>query len=229
MPDTRLSQHSYSGNLVNRAEHDLRACFRAGKTVPDWIKEDLGAMHSAVPDTVVEQLDTLKIQAERGDRLVVDLCAYIKAGWEAPMPERVNCEDLLNCAAAKTPHGWDTAVICECESVFADGRVLERALGLVVDNAISHHDASPGSIVLRARVLGGATVITVEDDGPEIPAEHLDRVFEPLTTLKSRDEHEGSGLGLAIARQLVTALGGTIFADLRPDGRGARITITLPN
>lgn len=228
MPDTRVTPASFSNGFVHKAEHDLRACFRAGKTVPDWIEEDLAAAHATVPDSILELLDMLRVQAARGDRLVVDLCAYVTAGREALSPERIDCADLLRRSAAQLPDGWDVAIDCACDFATADGKALQRVLDVMVSNAVTHHDSPPGGLWLAARGCSAAVAISVEDDGPGLAPAQRDRVFEPLTTLKSRDEREGSGLGLAIARRLVTAMGGEIKAEARRGLRGTRITARLP-
>ena len=70
--------------------------------------------------------------------------------------------------------------------------------------------------------------IIVEDDGPGIPAEARERVFEPFYRLSREDDHAagGYGLGLAIARKAVRLHGGDIAIDRGALG-GARFTVTL--
>ena len=68
-------------------------------------------------------------------------------------------------------------------------------------------------------------VITVDDNGPGIPEEDLEKVFDPFFTTK--EPGKGTGLGLAICGRLVESMGGRIRAGRSPDG-GARFTIRLP-
>jgi signal transduction histidine kinase len=82
-----------------------------------------------------------------------------------------------------------------------------------------------GRIVVRARTVDGRTRIEVEDDGPGVPPELRDRLFEPFVT--SKPAGEGTGLGLAVCRALVDAAGGTLtVSDVAP--HGARFVIELP-
>ncbi len=82
-----------------------------------------------------------------------------------------------------------------------------------------------GRIVVRARTVDGRTRIEVEDDGPGVPPELRDRLFEPFVT--SKPAGEGTGLGLAVCRALVDAAGGALTVeDVAP--HGARFVIDLP-
>jgi PAS domain S-box-containing protein len=83
-----------------------------------------------------------------------------------------------------------------------------------------------GHIGLRAAAAAtGGVVLTIEDDGPGIPAHVLPRLFEPFFTTKPAGK--GTGLGLSISYGIVKRMGGDISAANRPEG-GARFTIVLP-
>ena len=85
-------------------------------------------------------------------------------------------------------------------------------------NAIQAIDAG-GAIRLRTRSEDGTAVVTVEDDGPGIASEHLDRIFDPFFTTKP--EGEGTGLGLAISSEIVQRHQGTVEVRSAP-GEGAK-------
>ena len=74
-----------------------------------------------------------------------------------------------------------------------------------ISNAIEAAE-KPVSVSLTSRVEGRMVVVTVADDGPGVPADVQDKLFEPYFTTKS----SGTGLGLAICRRLIEAHGGTI-------------------
>lgn len=102
---------------------------------------------------------------------------------------------------------------------------LKRLVRNIVQNAARH----AGNARVRIEDLPDSTVIVVEDDGPGIPSELMDAVFEPFRRLEtSRNRGTGgSGLGLAIGRRLVDRLGGTIELTNRPAG-GLKAVICLP-
>lgn len=109
---------------------------------------------------------------------------------------------------------------------------MESRLVQVLRNLISNAASfSPegGVIRLVARRDDARAVICVEDDGPGIPENKLEAIFDRFYSERPEGEKFGthSGLGLSISRQIVEAHGGTIRAENRPEG-GARFTVTLP-
>ncbi|MBI0300724.1 hypothetical protein JBE04_41310, partial [Streptomyces sp. PRKS01-29] len=116
--------------------------------------------------------------------------------------------------------------------VRGDPEELRRVVRNLLDNARRHADQ-------RVRVTlgerGGTVKLTVSDDGSGIPAADRLRIFERFTRLDEARSREvgGSGLGLAIVSKVVTAHGGTAYADQDPapvDGGlgGARLVVRLP-
>ena len=108
---------------------------------------------------------------------------------------------------------------------FGRPTALKRAFANLVGNAVKYGQ--------RARVTletaSASLVVTIEDDGPGVPAGELDRVFEPfyrLETSRSRDTG-GAGLGLALVRAAIAAHGGDVVLGNRPEG-GLCATVTLP-
>ncbi|MBY0422795.1 MAG: ATP-binding protein, partial [Parvularculaceae bacterium] len=88
-------------------------------------------------------------------------------------------------------------------------------------------DAPPplGSVSIRARNESGRIVIDVVDTGPGLPAQALERLFEPF---QGSQKPGGSGLGVAIAYEILRAHGGTLVLT-KTDKTGATFTLALPN
>ncbi|MCC6981960.1 MAG: HAMP domain-containing protein [Bauldia sp.] len=102
---------------------------------------------------------------------------------------------------------------------------LRRAIDNLVVNAVEHG----GSARIALRSDSGGPVITVDDDGPGIPAERLEEVFKPFVRLEASRSREtgGVGLGLSIARSILLAHGGELALSNRPEG-GLRAEVRLP-
>jgi signal transduction histidine kinase len=109
---------------------------------------------------------------------------------------------------------------------------MEQVLWNILLNAVQSLPESRGTVQVgttwHASGIDGVTSpcveISVTDSGSGIPADHLDRIFEPFHTTKSR----GTGLGLAIARRIVEAHGGRIRVDTEVN-RGTTISVLLPS
>ncbi len=104
-------------------------------------------------------------------------------------------------------------------------------LGQVVANLVEN-----AATFARSRITvgtgparpGGPVLVWVEDDGPGIPADQLDRVFERhFTSDRAEARRKGSGLGLAIVAELVGAMGGSVRADSPVPGGGTRLVVAL--
>ena len=114
-------------------------------------------------------------------------------------------------------------------TALADANRLEQVLANLVDNAIKYGRAD-GTVILGGR-KGDANKleIFVQDDGPGIPPEALDRVFERFYRVdKARSrEQGGTGLGLSIVKHIVQSHGGKVWVKSEP-GKGATFFFTLP-
>lgn len=112
---------------------------------------------------------------------------------------------------------------------------LGQVITNLIENARSFVPEKDGRITVRLSRTARNAIITVEDNGPGIRAENIDRIFERFYTDRPGTENFGqnSGLGLSISRQIVEAHGGTLRAENISGGkpgdiRGARFVITLP-
>jgi signal transduction histidine kinase len=113
-------------------------------------------------------------------------------------------------------------------SIEADPDRLAQVIHNLAQNAVAHTPEG-GLVRLSAAANGRYVRFAVEDDGPGIPPDQRDRIFDRFhrTDISRARTTGGSGLGLAIARALVEAHGGRIRAGASPEG-GARLEFDLP-
>jgi signal transduction histidine kinase len=112
--------------------------------------------------------------------------------------------------------------------VVADADRLEQVLVNVLSNAIKF-SPEEGTVTVSWRVADGWADCVVSDEGPGIPADQLERIFDKFRQIGSAitRQHGGAGLGLTISRRLVEAFGGKMWAESEP-GSGARFVVRLP-
>jgi signal transduction histidine kinase len=108
----------------------------------------------------------------------------------------------------------------------ANPEELRRVVANLVDNAVRHASTR---VVLAVREESGRAVLTVADDGPGIPSEERERVFERFARLDDARDRDagGTGLGLAIVRELLRRSDGSISLQDNPSGTGLVAVVHL--
>jgi signal transduction histidine kinase len=110
-------------------------------------------------------------------------------------------------------------------SLVTDPVRLQQILVNLLSNAVRHSPVG-GRVCVCVRSYGGSVDISVQDEGPGIPAEVQERVFEPFERFDPQSGH-GTGLGLAVSRRLAEVLGGRLTLTSVP-GEGSSFTLALP-
>jgi two-component system, OmpR family, sensor kinase len=169
--------------------------------------------------------------SNRMRRLVADLLllARADAGRQAPHAPVDLSEVVTDAAAELEPVAGDHEIsISAPAGHHVDGArdELHRLVLNLMENALRHTD--PGTAVeATVEGLNGEVVLSVEDDGPGIPDDQREKVFERF--YRGSGEYSGSsGLGLSIVRAVATSHGGTVRLEEPLDGRGARFVVRIP-
>jgi two-component system, OmpR family, sensor kinase len=224
----RLAQLDHARReFVANASHELRTpLFSIGGSL------ELLADESLDEETRAEFVATMREQVERLTRLAADLLdlTRLDAGRIAAEAEPIELDAIarvlreeFRAVAHARGHRLD---IDPGDGVRAlgDEQWVLRAGRALVENALVH--TPPGTVVrLRVSHDGEYARLSVEDDGPGIPPEHLEHVFERFYRVDGA-RASGSGLGLAIARELTELMDGSVEAVSRP-GKTA-FTVALP-
>jgi two-component system sensor histidine kinase KdpD len=186
-------------------------------------------------------LRTIQDEAERLNRFVANLLdmTRLESGAVVLSHEAADLGELVGTALARAGkvlegHRVEISLPPALPLLDLDTVLFEQILFNLLDNAGKY--SPPGSVVtLRAwHEAAGAGArasvnLQVMDEGPGIPADALERVFDKFYRVHGADrQRAGTGLGLAVCRGFVEAMGGTIVAGNRTDGSGAVFTVTLP-
>jgi two-component system phosphate regulon sensor histidine kinase PhoR len=230
---TRLKQlESARKDFVANVSHELRTPLSLIKGYVETLLD--GAKDN--PEVADKFLLTIERNAERLKLLIEDLLTIselesgrIKLDVQpvalAPLVEKA-IEDFKRQAGAR---GMSLAGRVPELVLEADAGRLQQVLSNLIDNAIKY-GKQEGNITVGARAAErGWAEIFVQDDGPGIPAEAIERVFERFYRVdKARSrEQGGTGLGLSIVKHIVQSHGGRVWARSEP-GKGATFFLTLP-
>lgn len=216
--------HSAQRRFVGDASHELRSPLA---TVISAL--EIAESHPEMLDKTLLQTALLP-EAHRMQSLVEDLLLLARAD-EHGLPMRrteIDLDDLAGAEVARLKRETSLKISAQLAAVKVTGDALgvARVLRNLADNATRHAGAEV-SIVVRAE--GDSAYLHVCDDGPGIPADERDRVFERFVRLDTdRSRHGGgSGLGLAIVAEIVAAHEGTVGIGDHAGG-GTVMTVQLP-
>jgi signal transduction histidine kinase len=215
---TAVEQHK---RFVADAAHELRSPLAVLRT-----RLELTGHRTEAPALAAQALtDVDRIQALTADLL---LLSRLDAG-EPPRDQEVDLGQVAAEEAAQTRPRPDVTVAMDIAAdvlVRGSGDQLRRLVANLVDNAVRH---ATGAVTVGLTADGSRAVLEVTDDGPGIPQEHREIVFDRFTRLdEARDrDRGGSGLGLAIARDIAVAHHGTLSVATTPEP-GACLRAVLP-
>ena len=224
----RLELERSNGDLERfayAASHDLKAPLRAISHLAQWISEDIAATASL--DTA-ENLRLMLGRVARMQRLLDGLLAYSRVGHTHTVAENTDIAEVVADVVAMLAPPPGFVVACEGEmAVIRTHRVpIQTVLGNLIGNGLKHHDRAEGRITVAMRRLDGMTEFRVSDDGPGIPPQFHERIFEIFQTLASRDDVDTSGIGLAIVKKKVETHFGQIWIESAPPARGSTFIFT---
>jgi len=220
-------------DFVANVSHELKTPLTSISGYAETLSHEL-------PDaeTTRRFLTVILSNARRMQRLVdglLDLSRIESGGWR-PAPERIDVAavardtwDLVSDRAGNGRPPLSMQVGAGAETAWSDPDAMRQILTNLFDNALRYTPVD-GLISVLARHEGGGVSVSVRDQGPGIPSEHLPRIFERFYRADSGRSREegGTGLGLAIVKHLVEAHGGQVRVESEL-GTGTAFTFWLPD
>lgn len=230
--------------LLDAVTHDLRTPLTSIKaSVTTLLSDQLSFRkgENAVrlgEDGRQEMLEVIDEEADRLDRFIEDLMALarIEAGEIQLRREWSSLDEIITAAMKRAApltkaHLIELWLSDDLPSVRVDERAFAEVIYVLVENAVKY--SPPGSLIRVAAERGSGKMVqlVVEDQGPGIPVELRERVFDKFFRAMRDGDHgspSGTGMGLAIAHGIVEAHGGRIGIEDGPEGRGTKFVVALP-
>lgn len=227
--EVRMLTERLRSSILSALSHDLRTPLTAMVGLAD----SLFLIKPPLPASALETAQTLHEQADRLASLVGNLLdmARLNAGEVTLRPEWQPLEEIVGASIkllgnALSRHPVRVQLPRDLPLLEFDAVLIERVLCNLLENA-AKYAPDDSTIELSANDLGDAVEIVVADQGPGLPANGMDELFEMFVRGRNDTGKPGSGLGLAICKAIVEAHGGHVTAGNRPEG-GARLGFTLP-
>lgn len=205
--------------FVADAAHELRSPMTG-------VRAALELEASRNPDGI---LDDSVLELDRAGRMMDDLLVLARRQGQPPAMSELDIDDIvsteLSVIAGRFPDLTLDRRVAPVRTV-ANAGALRRIVANLLENAARY---GCGRVAVTLSTDGPAWVLTVEDDGPGVPDDERDRIFERFARLdESRDRSSGgSGLGLALVRELAEDHDGTVAVGTSPMG-GAAFTVKVP-
>ena len=199
--------------------HDLRSPLRrlryfAGDAETAITAGDLAA--------ATANLDHLRQQAKRMSAMLTGLLEYSRIGRKTEAIEMVDTTALAQeiIDSIERPEGLDIGIEGHWPTFSTLAQPLDIVLRNLIDNAVKHHDLEAGLILVHAEETEDMWIFSVADDGPGIPCDWHDAIFEPFKRIADEEvAPEGSGIGLALVKKMVEWFGGRIEIRSDPSAR----------
>ena len=236
---------SFAADVSHELKNPLTSLRSAVETLPiaksetsrerllEVIQHDVRRLDRLITD--ISDASRLDAELAREDARKVDLKAFVTDLIAATRDTGGNRKKVeIEFKAAKPPQSSRDS---GAKGYFVIGHDLRlgQVITNLIENARSFVPEETGRITVSLSRVGKLIMLTIDDNGPGIRADNIDRIFERFYTDRPASEAFGqnSGLGLSISRQIVEAHGGTLTAENIAGGkpgeiRGARFTVTLP-
>lgn len=216
--------------LLNSISHDLRTPLASITGVLSSLRMEEDMLDAETRRDLVE---TALGEAERLNRLVGNLLdmTRLESGSMRINVQPCDVQDVIGSAlnalgSRLERHPVHVDVSPDLPLVPLDYVLVNQVLINLLDNA-AKYSPEDGALEIRAEETSDIVRIAVEDGGPGIPQEDLERIFEKFYRVKRFENVVGTGLGLSICKGIVEVHGGKIWAENRPEG-GLRMVFTLP-
>jgi two-component system sensor histidine kinase CpxA len=186
-----------------------------------------------------DEIDRIEREIERLEFLIQELLTFVKIephNKHTPLT-RVDIRELLEEVVHDARYEQQQIrsshnIILYCPhdiDVKADARLLHRAIENIVRNAC-YYSPRDAAINVHCWLDSDNVHISIEDEGPGVPQNMLEKIFQPFVRVSSAREADtgGTGIGLAIAKRVIDMHNGKITATNKPDGNGLIVTVILP-
>ena len=232
-------QTEEDAHQLNTRQQQLDVAARLAAQIAHQIKNPLGIINTTIfnlerslrtgkKEAAENQLEMIREEVSRADQVITRLMGYaqLKEGKVEKLDVVEEIERVLQEVfpmAAK----YSITIIRDFAPDLPSLWMQRQHLGDILHNIlVNSREAMFGHGEIRVSAQpgqNGSVQLTLADNGPGIPPERVNQIFQPYFTTKEK----GSGLGLAIVKQNMSLYGGTVRVESQP-GQGARFTLTFP-
>ena len=221
--NSEISRYAY---LIS---HDLRSPLQSMSSLSKIIKEESIGKLSDKANVAISMLQN---RAVHSHELVEGILKHAIDGAKAYSAELIHVEKFIQdlIVFCNPPSDFEILTEVSIPEIYTDPIILHQILNNLICNAFKYNDKSLGKIKIAVKGDDEQLTFEVVDNGPGIPMESHERIFEMFQTLSQTDRfgNKGTGIGLNTVKNLVALLGGQISIQSKV-GQGSTFKITLNN
>jgi signal transduction histidine kinase len=218
--NNRLKEFAY---IVS---HDLKAPLRGIRNIASWVKNDSeGTLNQAG----IDHLQMMDKQIIKMENLIHAILEYSKTTLAQSKSEWINLDELIQdvIGMVEVDNRTNFKIESSLPSILGTRIVVSQVLQNLLSNSIKHNDKTLREVEIKVTDNINSYLFMIADNGPGIPEEDQEKIFDLFITLKSASNYESTGVGLPVARKMVEEAGGNMWLESRP-GYGSRFYFSLP-
>ena len=197
--------------------HDLKAPLRGISTLASFIEEDLEEdWTSESKKDITQNIGMLKGRITRMGNLINGILEYSRIGRIEGKKELLDLKKILpeTIQLIAPPSNFSIKLPSYLPSLNASKIALQQVFQNLLSNAIKYNDKSKGQIEIESNDLVGFFQFKIKDNGPGIPVQYHQKIFQIFQTLQPRDQVESTGIGLSIVEKIIKEQGnGKIWVE----------------
>ncbi len=216
--------------LLSSVSHELRTPLSTIKAAASSLRSNQVSWDSAARPELIAAIDD---EADHLNILVGNLLdmSRIESGALKPKIEWNILPEILGSVLARMrysaeEHNFEIDVPESLPLVPVDYVQMEQVFTNLVSNGLKYAPAN-SLIRIRANIEGETVHVQISNQGPQVPPEHLERIFDKFYRITAADRVTGTGLGLSICKGIIEGHGGRIWAENIPDGLAFNFTLPL--
>jgi len=229
---TKLLEESdrFKSSLLSSVSHELRTPLATIKASASSLRSGEVNWESAARTELLAAIDD---EADHLNILVGNLLdmSRIESGALKPQREWNVLREIIESVMTRMKHlaqshRFMIDVPADLPLLPVDFTQMEQVFTNLISNSLKY--APRDSLIqVRAEVQGEDVFVQVSNEGPQVPAEHLDRIFDKFYRITAADRVTGTGLGLSICKGIIEAHGGRIWAENLPHGFAFNFVLPL--
>lgn len=205
--------------------HDLKAPLRGIRTVAEWLVNDFS---ESLGSEGRKHLEVIRERASRMSALIGGILEYSRVGRKQERYDAINLNELLQQLAEdlSPPEHISISIEPALPVVKGEPTRIRQLFQNLLSNAIKYNDKECGQIRIECIDRHDCWEFSVADNGPGIPQEHFERIFQIFQTLSADTGSENTGVGLTVAKKIVERHGGRLWVT-SDVGKGSTFSFTL--